>query len=71
MYPPYNRLDFSDLNFLKSHHLEKKVFLPGESITISPGEVHRMEAEFEDSIYLEASTPEMDDVVRLVDEYKR
>ena len=52
-------------------NLEKKVFLPGESITISPGEVHRMEAEFEDSVYLEASTPEMDDVVRLVDDYKR
>jgi hypothetical protein len=25
----------------------------------------------EDSIYLEASTPEMDDVVRLVDDYDR
>jgi hypothetical protein len=25
----------------------------------------------EDSIYLEASTPEMDDVVRLVDDYER
>ena len=29
-----------------------------------------MEA-IEDSIYLEASTPEMDDVVRLEDDYKR
>jgi len=35
-----------------------------------PGVVHRMEA-VEDSIYLEASTPEMDDVVRLVDDYHR
>jgi hypothetical protein len=25
----------------------------------------------EDSVYLEASTPEMDDVVRLVDDYQR
>jgi hypothetical protein len=29
-----------------------------------------MEAE-EDSVYLEASTPEMDDVVRLADDYQR
>jgi hypothetical protein len=29
-----------------------------------------MEAE-EDSVYLEASTPEMDDVVRLSDDYDR
>lgn len=51
--------------------LEKKEFLPGQSITITPGVVHRMEAEHEDAVYLEASTPEMDDVVRLVDDYKR
>lgn len=51
--------------------LTKKQFHPGESITIHPGIVHRMEAELGDAIYLEASTPEMDDVVRLVDDYKR
>ena len=32
--------------------------------------VHRMEGE-EDSVYLEASTPEIDDVIRLVDDYNR
>ncbi len=51
-------------------HLSSRVFGPGEHITIKPGVVHRMEA-VEDAVYLEASTPEMDDVVRLVDDYQR
>ncbi len=50
--------------------LESRVFVAGETITLTPGVVHRMEA-VEDSVYLEASTPEMDDVVRLVDDYQR
>jgi mannose-6-phosphate isomerase len=51
-------------------HLIGKVYASGDSVTISPGLIHRMEG-IEDSIYLEASTPEMDDVVRLVDDYDR
>ena len=51
-------------------NLTGKIYSEGESITISPGVVHRMEG-VEDSIYLDASTPEMDDVVRLVDDYER
>jgi quercetin dioxygenase-like cupin family protein len=50
--------------------LDSKVYGADETITLVPGVVHRMEA-VEDSIYLEASTPEMDDVVRLVDDYQR
>ncbi|MER2519186.1 MAG: cupin domain-containing protein [Bdellovibrionales bacterium] len=50
--------------------LDSKVYVPGETITIRPGTVHRMEA-VEDSVYLEASTPEMTDVVRLQDDYQR
>lgn len=50
--------------------LTSRVFVSGETITLVPGVVHRMEA-VEDAVYLEASTPEMDDVVRLVDDYKR
>lgn len=50
--------------------LDSKIFTAGETITIVPGIIHRMEA-VEDSIYLEASTPEMDDVVRLEDDYSR
>ena len=43
---------------------------PGECITVNPGDVHRMEA-IEDSVLLEVSTPELDDVVRLEDRYGR
>ncbi len=50
--------------------MESRIFQSGETITLLPGVVHRMEA-VEDSVYLEASTPEMDDVVRLVDDYQR
>ncbi len=50
--------------------LKSKLFNPGDSITLSPGEVHRMEA-IEDSIYLEASTPQLEDVVRINDDYER
>lgn len=50
--------------------LESRVYTAGETITLLPGVVHRMEA-VTDSVYLEASTPEMDDVVRLVDDYQR
>ena len=51
-------------------NLTGKIYTVGESITISPGVVHRMEGA-KDSVYLEASTPEMNDVVRLVDDYDR
>lgn len=50
--------------------LESRVFGPAGTITLTPGVVHRMEA-VEDSVYLEASTPEMADVVRLADDYQR
>ena len=52
------------------NNLKEKIYLAGDSITISPGTVHRMEG-VEDSVYLEASTSEMNDVVRLVDDYDR
>ena len=51
-------------------NLGDKIFKPGESFTLDPKVVHRMEA-LEESIYIEASTPEMDDVVRLGDDYNR
>jgi quercetin dioxygenase-like cupin family protein len=43
---------------------------PGTCVEIAPDTVHRMEA-LEDSVMLEVSTPELDDVVRLEDEYGR
>ena len=54
----------------KLEKLESRVYCANESITIAPGIIHRMES-VEDSVYLEASTPEMDDVVRLEDDYHR
>jgi len=50
--------------------LEEIVMEPNDFLTIGACQVHRMEA-VEDSVYLEASTPELDDVVRLEDDYKR
>lgn len=51
-------------------NLQEKIYEQGESITIKPKEIHRMEA-VEDSIYLEASTPDVDDTVRILDDYER
>ena len=45
-------------------------WLPGNAIAIPPGTVHRMEA-LEDSVLLEVSTPDLDDVIRLEDRYGR
>jgi mannose-6-phosphate isomerase-like protein (cupin superfamily) len=43
---------------------------PGDAFHIVPGTIHRLRA-LEDSLFLEASTPELDDVVRLEDRYGR
>jgi len=53
-----------------SKNLNHKIFKSGESFTINPKIIHRMEA-VEEAVYIEASTPEMDDVVRLMDDYNR
>ena len=41
---------------------------PGRAFRFAPGVVHRWRA-LEDSFVLEASTPDLDDVVRLEDRY--
>jgi mannose-1-phosphate guanylyltransferase len=43
---------------------------PGLRLTIRPGQVHRVTAD-SDVLFLEASSPELDDVVRLDDRYGR
>ena len=50
--------------------LSERIYGPNETVTLEPGLVHRMEG-IEDCVYLEASTPEMDDVVRVSDDYDR
>jgi mannose-6-phosphate isomerase-like protein (cupin superfamily) len=50
--------------------LESFELLPGESVHLRPGTRHRITA-LEDTVVLEASTTELDDVVRLDDRYGR
>ncbi len=52
--------------------VETKVLTEGESYRITPNTVHRFRAPFEGYVRLiEVSTPEIDDVVRLEDDYGR
>lgn len=50
--------------------IKEIILSPNEYITLRPNEVHRMEG-VDDCYYLESSTPQLDDVVRLKDEYGR
>jgi mannose-6-phosphate isomerase len=47
-----------------------KTFEPGQSVRVPPGTKHRLQA-IEDSTFFEVSTTELDDVVRLEDDYGR
>lgn len=51
-------------------HLTEVELKEGESFRNTPGTVHQMEA-ITDCVLLEASTPHLDDVVRLKDRYGR
>lgn len=48
-----------------------KQYSPGEVVTIKPFEKHRMAARNGDSVYYECSTSELDDVIRVSDDYGR
>lgn len=50
--------------------LKEIVLLPGDKIDVVPPMIHRVEA-VEDSEIFEVSTPELDDVVKLHDDYGR
>ena len=50
---------------------ETIVVRPGEVVHVAPGKKHRMCAVDEDVEVVEVSTPELDDVVRLSDDYGR
>jgi mannose-6-phosphate isomerase len=52
------------------HSLTDIVFDVGNYFTVNPNYIHRMEA-LEDSLYLECSTNQLDDVIRLKDSYGR
>jgi len=56
---------------LKIIHPEGETIVKkGQSITLKPGDRHRLVA-MEDLILIEISTPELEDVVRLEDDYGR
>jgi mannose-6-phosphate isomerase len=50
--------------------IDQEVVGPGRAFHLAPGVVHRWRA-LEDTVVLETSTPELDDVVRLEDRYGR
>ena len=51
--------------------LFNKVLHPGETYHVNTGTIHRFCATDEDVALLEVSTPEIDDVIRLEDDYVR
>lgn len=51
-------------------HVEQRLCMPGDAFRVAPGTVHRFAA-VETCELVEVSTPELDDVVRLEDEYGR
>ena len=49
-----------------------KMYYPGQSVHIKPGCIHRFGSiDQMDTILIEASTPELEDVIRLADDYGR
>ena len=52
------------------NNLEQRIMKAGDTVTITPYIIHRMEG-IEDSEYLECSSIELWDVIRLKDKYKR
>ena len=50
---------------------EELILEPGQSITIEPLDKHRMLAKDVDCLYMECSTSELEDVVRIEDDYDR
>ena len=49
---------------------DQRTWLPGQTVHIPVRTIHRFEA-LEDSVLIEASTPDLADVVRLQDDYAR
>lgn len=52
------------------NNLQEKILNSGDKIDVSPYTIHRLEA-IEDSEIFEVSTPELNDVVKLQDDYGR
>ena len=50
--------------------VDREVVGPGRAFHLQPGTVHRLRA-LEDTVVLEVSTPQIEDIVRLEDKYGR
>jgi mannose-6-phosphate isomerase-like protein (cupin superfamily) len=60
-----------EISFGKSkNNLSKKKFFKNDTITLKPKVIHRMKA-LKDCFYLESSSPQLKDVVRLEDDYRK
>ena len=59
------------LHLYTNHYETHHEYREGESFRIEPGQIHRFEAGEEPVDLIEVSTPELDDVVRLEDDYNR
>lgn len=55
----------------KNATIGKSYMSVGQTITIDPFRIHRMSAESGDVVYLECSTSELNDVIRIEDDYER
>jgi len=65
----YHELTKSDINrYIASMKIIK--LNPGDIFHVTPGHVHRVIA-IEDLVFMEASSPELDDVIRLEDDTNR
>jgi quercetin dioxygenase-like cupin family protein len=56
-------------NYDENDEIQK--FMPGESFHVSPHQIHRFGAKEVAAEAVEVSTPHLDDVVRLEDDYRR
>ena len=59
-----------ELGLVGEEALARREIGPGDCLRFPPGTVHRVRA-IEDLLVIEVSTPEIDDVVRLSDDYGR
>ena len=55
---------------VNENNLQEIILNPGDKFDIHPYTIHRVEG-IEDSLIFEVSTPELDDVVKLADDYGR
>ncbi len=54
----------------EQNNLQEKILNPGDKFDVHPYTIHRLEG-VEDSVIIEVSTPDLEDVVKLEDDYGR